>query len=42
MTVQEEKQIEELKSICKASEINGRLKDVILDFKNGKELFGFY
>jgi len=32
-----EKQIEELESICNASEINGKLKDIILDFKNGKE-----
>lgn len=32
-----EKQIEELESICNASEIKGRLKDIILDFKNGKE-----
>ena len=32
-----EKKIEELENICNASRINRRLKDIILDFKNGKE-----
>ncbi len=32
-----EKQIEELNTICDASEINGKLKEIIVDFKNGKE-----
>lgn len=32
-----EKQIDELESICNVNKINGRLKDIIQDFKNGKE-----